>query len=388
MNDDNKKQEEFEGDSSIEPGYVSYTENEDEVYPVQINFSRELFSLFELKRRYTERKTLELAPDYQREGNIWKDRQKSELIESILMGMPLPLVYFFGNEDGIWQVVDGRQRLMTLFDFLDNKFALSKGMNVLKEISGKKFKELTPRQQGALEDYSLNINLIKPPTPDRIKFDIFDRVNRGGTQLNNQEMRNAIYQGKATILLNELAQNEYFLAVTENSISPTRMKDRYIILRFIGFYLLKVFPERLRDTKNRPIEYKSDIDDFLGKIMQFINRADESDIYAIKILFGIAMRRSYSIFGAGCFKVSHYLENYGRNLPLNMALFESLAYLCSVFNIERDNAKISSLKTAVYNLFGQQEFINSIRMMPVDSSIKVMQRFTYMDKIIGELFHA
>jgi hypothetical protein len=79
--------------------------------------------------------------------------------------------------------------------------------------------------------------MIQPPTPERVKYDIFDRVNRGGTRLNNQEMRNALYGGKVTKLLKELSESDAFLKATERGVSSTRMKDQYIILRTLAFLL-------------------------------------------------------------------------------------------------------------------------------------------------------
>ena len=92
--------------------------------------------------------------------------------------------------------------------------------------------------QTKIEDYQIIAHVIQPPTPDRIKFDIFDRVNRAGTQLNKQEIRNALYQGNATQLLSHLCQTSEFAEATENGFAKeVRMKERYIVLRFIAFYL-------------------------------------------------------------------------------------------------------------------------------------------------------
>lgn len=377
------------GEESLRPGHQV---SDDTVYPTKVVFSREMFSVYEVKRKYdksnqdNERKTLELAPAYQREGNIWDAKRKSELIESILMGMPLPVFYFFSDVNGVWQVVDGRQRLTTLFDYLGNGFSLAKDLNILKEICGKKFEELSLFQQGIIEDYSLHINLIKPPTPDRVKFDIFDRVNRGGISLNNQEMRNAIYQGHATVLLKELAKNQDFLTVTEKSVSDKRMKDKYIILRFIAFYLLKSESHKsiLLDERNNPIEYRSDIDDLLGKIMQFINRADESLIHEIKAVFNQTMHNALHIFGVGCFRVSNYIENSGKNLPVNMAWFESLAYLCSDDRILSNKMQARSM---VQQLFKSNDFLNIIRAQAVDSTLNVTSRFNSMDEIMRKIYN-
>ena len=89
-----------------------------------------------------------------------------------------------------------------------------------------------------IEDTQLAVQIIKHPTKDRVRFDIFDRVNRGGTPLNKQEMRNALYQGNSTKLLNRLSHMLSFKKATGNSISPIHMKDKYIILRALCFYLL------------------------------------------------------------------------------------------------------------------------------------------------------
>lgn len=89
--------------------------------------------------------------------------------------------------------------------------------------------------QGIFEDYQLSFYIIQPPTPERVKYDIFDRVNRGGTRLTNQEMRNALYKGRSTVMLRELAVSSEFLKATGRGISSRRMKDQYIILRSIAF---------------------------------------------------------------------------------------------------------------------------------------------------------
>ena len=162
------------------------------------------FSIFELKRRY-DRGNICLDPDFQR-NEVWNTRQKSELIESVVMGIPLPLIYLAETMEGKLVIVDGRQRLTTFFRYLNNEFAIS-GLKIMKELNSCRFRDLENDEKkrkyaAEIEDFQLVIQIIKYPTPDRVRFDIFDRVNRGGTPLNNQEMRNALYQGPATRMLN------------------------------------------------------------------------------------------------------------------------------------------------------------------------------------------
>jgi hypothetical protein len=218
------------------------------IYPDAIvNIAPDPASVFQLKRKLDKIPPLiKLDPDFQRH-DVWSLKQKSELIESILMGIPLPLIYVKEDDRGVYIIVDGRQRLTTLFQFMSHEFPLQ-NLTVLKDLNGKYFSETTKNgtkfdnflnqaQQSKIEDCPLTLHVIKPPTQDRVTFDLFDRVNRGGTRLNNQEMRNAIYQGAATKLLNTLVAFESFKKATENSVKPDRMKDKYLVLRLIGFYL-------------------------------------------------------------------------------------------------------------------------------------------------------
>lgn len=169
-----------------------------------VNVAKKDFSLFELFRKYNKGKVI-YEVDFQR-NELWEPKQKHELIESILMGLPLPIFYFKQSEDE-YIVVDGKQRLSTLFSFFRNEFAL-KNLRVLDELNGKRFNDLTGKYsiyQSQLEDYQIYSHLILPPTPDKILFDIFDRVNRGGTKLNKQEIRNALYHGKGIDMINTVA---------------------------------------------------------------------------------------------------------------------------------------------------------------------------------------
>ena len=371
MNKDNLNIEnKIEGlEESINVSENSYNENElKEIYPANVKVTRDVFSVYELKRKYEERQTVKLDPDFQRE-DVWSRKQQSELIESILMGIPLPVMYFAEDKYGKLQVIDGRQRLTSLFKFLNNEFSISSSP-ILTHLKGKRFRDLDKKEQIKLEDYQLIVYIIKPQTPDRIKFDIFDRVNRGGTQLNKQEMRNALYQGNSTILLKELSELEIFKKATGYAINSKRMKDRYLILRFLGFYLY--FEKKI------DLEYKSDIDDFLGKTMEIINNYSNEKINDLKNIFINAMTNSYKILGENAFRI----PNKGRKRPINMALFESLSYLMSFDDLINKNK--DKIKDRINSLFQDEKFINSLTER-IDSSKSVEIRFNKMKEILKEL---
>jgi hypothetical protein len=359
-----------EGEKSKEANYSA--DKTSLIYPANIKVTKETFSVFELKRKCEVKKEVILDPEYQREI-VWSNHQNSELVESILMGIPLPVMYFAEDKFGKLQVIDGQQRLNALFNFLNNKYKISSSP-ILKDINQKSFNELQPSEQSKLEDYQFIIYVIKPQTPDRIKFDIFDRVNRGGTQLNKQEMRNALYQGKSTKLIKELSETEEFLNATDRGINSKRMKDRYLIVRFIAFYLWRTGVSLHNKEK---IEYKSDIDDFLGKTMEILNNFGDEEIEKIRTIFKFSMTNIYNIFGGNSFRIP---SDKARR-PINMALFDSLGYLACNKVVNYD---IQKTKNKAIDLLNDNEFIESITER-VDSSNSVKVRFEKIENIINEL---
>lgn len=301
------------------------SQNEDEDYPTEVRIEKAQFSLSHLDTLVNKRKQLKLDPDFQRGGGIWDYKKQRELVESILMGIPIPIIYLFETIDGTWQVVDGRQRITALLNYYSNIYAL-KDLKILKgdKYQNKKFKDLDVRIQARFEDYQIQCYIIQPPTSERIKYDIFDRVNRGGVRLNNQEMRNALYQGKSTDLLKSLANSDSFKEATENGIENSRMKDRYIILRLLSFFMLR---ENWFSDSSKTIEFK-DLDDFLAKAMTYINlQMPDEKIVLLCQLFDDAMKKIKKYIGHDAFRYNPRQGSKGVRRPINMLLFETLGYV-------------------------------------------------------------
>jgi hypothetical protein len=367
------------------------------IYPDAIvNIAPESASVFQLKRKLDKTPPLiKLDPDFQRHA-VWSPKQKSELIESILMGIPLPLIYVKEDDKGVYIIVDGRQRLTTLFQFMSHEFALQ-NLTVLKDLNGAYFSEitkngtkfdkyLTQAQQSKIEDCPLTLHVIKPPTQDRVTFDLFDRVNRGGTRLNNQEMRNAIYQGAATKLLKTLVAFDSFKKATENAIKPDRMKDKYLVLRLIGFYLWR--KKQLLSVKEKGfplVEYRSDLEDFLGKTMTFLNdQAGSAFCAQFPALFDKTMKACETILGTGCFRLPK--KGNGPRRPISMALFETASYLIiELIDLPREKHEI--IKSWFAKLLSNDDFIRSTS-YTVDSNVSVYLRFEIVETIIQEIRNA
>lgn len=333
-----------------------------------------------LKRLVEERKELVIDPDFQR-NDVWSAKQSAELVESILMGIPIPTIYLFEMKDGTKQVVDGRQRISAILNFLNNKFSL-KDLKILPQCNGKTFSELDFKMQGIFEDYQLSFYIIQPPTPERVKYDIFDRVNRGGTRLTNQEMRNALYKGHSTVMLKDLAASSVFLNATGRGISSKRMKDQYVILRSIAFYLLKKKQHEVLEQNGETIEYKSDIDDFLAKTMIFLNeKASKELLEDCKNTFYRAMDNCYNVLGRDAFRFD---SESGNRRPINMPLFEVLMYVFSDNKLMED---VDYTKKEVENFkrkFDHQQMFSG----NVDSTTNLNDRYDLAEELIKQISDA
>lgn len=344
------------------------------IYPnAEVRVEKSQFSVLHLQTLCLRRKELIIDPDFQRH-DVWTSRQKSELIESILMGIPIPLMYLFEDRNGKKQVVDGRQRIGAILDFLDNKFKL-KNLRILSQLNECYFKDLEPKLQGVFEDYQLFFYIIQPPTPERVKYDIFDRVNRGGTSLNKQEMRNALYRGRSTEMLDRLCGMPEFLLATGRSINKDRMKDQYVVLRAIAFLMF----HRGGFNNIQSLQYRGDIDDFLARFMVYINDDAKDDLITeYEALFCHAMSVSYDLLGENGFRFS---GNVIRR-PINMPLFEALTYLFSFIPKNIGFDKRTELLREIELV--KEQFDNSSYFSGnIDSTTSVSFRFDRIDEIVN-----
>ena len=336
--------------------------------PKNISIDKNTYSVFELNRKFGNN-LIKLDSDFQR-LDVWKTYQKSELIESVLMGLPIPIFYFNEASTGELIVVDGRQRLTAFFEFIDNKFPLTE-LKIFSEYNSKYFKDLDPLMKSRIEDYQIQSYVIVPPTDDSIKFHIFDRVNRAGTQLNKQEIRNALYNGQITKFLKKVVNSAKFRQSTSNYfVKDTRMKDRYIVLRYMAF-------EYYFESLKYGYEY-TDIDTLLGNAMTYFNKLEESsfDRYIDKVQKGI----DNAIFYLG--NDAFINKNNKSSRPINMNIFETQMYFLSRIPQSEELKQVVFKK--LESLFQDKNFIDSIGSFR-DGKTKIETRFKIMDKLLREV---
>lgn len=267
-----------------------------------------------------ENDEIDLLPDFQRKAGLWNDEQKSQLIESLILRIPLPAFYFDGSNNDRWVVIDGLQRLTAIKEFfVDKKLSLI-GLEFLHDLENIKVDDMPRTYIRRMKETQIITYIINPGAPVNLKYNIFKRINTGGLKLSPQEIRHALYQGFATNYLKRLADSDDFKIATCYSVKTDRMLDREFVLRFIAFYEL-------------PIEdYKGSIDLFLNEAMEYINK-----YYNVKYsknvekIFIDSLNACQNLFGKFAFR---RMPDDEKRRPISKALFETWTSVLARYGLE------------------------------------------------------
>lgn len=293
---------------------------------------------------------IDLQPEFQRESDVWTQVKKSRLIESVLLGLPLPSFYFSEDpETNKLLVVDGLQRLCAFSDFCITKKLKLKGMQFLTGLEGWTYDKLDRTQIRRIKSLKVTLNTLRKNTPQRVKLVIFQRVNTAGVPLTPQEMRNALYQKKATDLLKRMVKLDSFRKATGGKIPSKRMTDCDFANRFVAFYLYRK-------------EYDGNLDEFMGDALENINRMSQQEIDSIHDTFDRSMTICYRLLGNTAFKRPDP-QKPNSFLKTNKAIFEVLSV--SIAQLTDNEQEIlvqrkNRFQNEIYSLFKNEDFIKSI----------------------------
>jgi hypothetical protein len=235
-------------------------------------------------REKLDRGQLDLQPKFQREY-VWNQRPElpSRLIESVLLEIPIPPIYFGKVSEGRLEIIDGQQRLTTLIDFVSNKFSLRK-LQRMASLNHKLFRNLTEEQQEKIRDTPVRSIVIDSGTNTDLKYEVFERLNRGSMTLNEQELRNCVYRGPFNDLLAELEMDSNWRSVKGGEMPDGRFKEREVILRFLAF-------------ANRLAQYGGNLKRFLNEYMGQYAPRELQDLKAHAALFKQMTQHLYAVFG-------------------------------------------------------------------------------------------
>lgn len=257
-------------------------------------------------------KYIDFDTDYQREENLWTDEVQSRLIESILLGLRLPAFYFESVTKKQYKIIDGLQRCCAIRNFCVDETLTLHGLEFLTNFNTKKFSDLSFEIKRDIRMLPVTVNVLENGTPDEVKYILFKRLNTGGLKLSAQEIRNAIFNGKAIDLVKQMAKDSSFLKATLNKIPTIRKQDQDFVSRFVAFYL--------SDYKM----YKPDLDNFINSVMKGIKKGQfDNQLEQMKKDFTKAMKLAYEIFDNDAFRKRDEIS--APRKPLNKAYFEVIA---------------------------------------------------------------
>lgn len=374
MDEEFKNQEELILEGSAEEEFpIDISEEKRKIYADK--YDRTVSDLF----RKFQRGDLILDPEFQRRY-VWDDTKASLLIESALLEIPIPVIYLAEEDDGKLIVIDGQQRLRSFFRFLNNEFALRR-LSIFHELNGKYFKDLDKEKQTKIEDTILRtIEIRKNSHPD-IKFEIFERLNKGAVHLTDQELRNCLYRGKYNKLIKELAEDKDFLFLLGLNEPHPRMYDKELVLHFFAFY------------NQTYLKYQPPMKQFLNREMEENKNISEEKIKKLKTIFKNTISLVKSVFGDKAFRRFIIGDEKDPNgkwelKKINVGLYEIIMYGFARY----DKNQIIPFSDAIreellFMMTTDKEFINSISGSGTTNKEKVHTRFKKwldaLEKLVG-----
>lgn len=361
------EEEDLNGGKSMEVITKPFNPNEIDVDISTVN----LGSLIE----QLENDEIDLQPDFQRAADVWDNVKKSRLIESILLGLPLPSFYF--SEDPVSQklsIIDGLQRICAIRDFVlkeDEPLKLE-GLQFLKNFEGLTFSQLARPEVKRIKSLKITMNTLRKGTPLDVKYIIFQRVNTAGEPLTPQEMRHALNQGPAAIFIKELANMESFKKATNYSVKSKRMQDRDFVNRFVAFFIGYQ-------------DYMGDLDMFLNDKMGELNKMTPAQRNDIRVSFDKAMECCYEIFKKDAFRKRYKITD--KRKPISKSVYDTLSVNIAWLSDEEQHLLLKNaedFKAGMIRLFNDEKFNFSIS-TGTGQKYNVEQRFTMVKSLIKEI---
>lgn len=257
-----------------------------------------------------------LIPDFQRKF-VWNQIQSSKLIESFIVGLPVPVVFFYSeNYSQKYLVIDGQQRLKTVFYYFEGLFGPEqpngtrrifklKGLDQQSSYFQKTFEELSVREQIRFKNAVLRTFVVQQlnPDDDTAMYHIFERLNTGGTLLANQEIRNCIYRGRFVSFLEDLNLLPEWRDILGKKLPDSRQKDIELLVRYFA----------LREERDC---YKKPMKDFLSKFMSKYRNSAEETLRRLRHRFELTCHSVIAGLGKRPFHI---------RAGLNAAVFDAVA---------------------------------------------------------------
>jgi Protein of unknown function DUF262 len=293
-------------------------------------------SIGELVNLYRDRE-LDIHPEFQRQFR-WADYQKSKLIESILLGIPLPSLFVAQRDDGVWDVVDGLQRISTILEFM-GELKDSEGLSVpplllqstqyLPSLQGMSWngvggtQAMSSELRLAFKREKVDVKIIKKESDKMAKYELFQRLNTGGSKLSEQEVRNCLLimlRREAYAWLAQLSANSDFKGCL--ALSDRQIEEDFHLELALRYFIATKYSEG--EGANHP-----DVGPYITERMKELLLDPEFDFNAEGKLFAAVFGLLNQELGDGAFKRYSVAKDLHSG-PFLVSLFECLSAGVSV----------------------------------------------------------
>ncbi len=326
---------------------------------------------------------IDLQPDFQRHGDLWNKKKKSRLIESIVLGLPLPSFYFYIDENKEkWVVIDGLQRLNSINDFMVERTLKLSGLQFLDGThKDRGFEDFSYFEQLEMSMRSVTLNVISGASSAEAKYIIFQRINSEGTKLSPAEMRNALFHGRSMELVKRLAESQEFEDATNGGVSKKRLLHYDYVSRFFAFYI-----QGYNDYKGNKMDL------FIGNALDRMNNYDgDADWLEAERVFKDSLSLCKSLLGKGAFRQPlNKMDSKNKIIksnPISISLFEAMMW--SVAHLSENEKRELICKKSSYEIKYAEMFKDESLRKELSNGTNhhksVNYRFTVMEKLVKDV---
>lgn len=296
---------------------------------------------------------------------VWNDTLSSRLIESILLNVPIPPCYLSQNEDFELDVIDGQQRLFSIYRYIENQFSLT-GLEVLKDLNGLRFHEAPSKIQRQLNTHTLRCIAITNESHPEIKFDVFERLNTNTMPLNAQELRNCVHRGSLNTYLKKAVGYPPWLEIMGKKQPDKRMRDEELILRFFAFYIHGVN------------SYRTPQKHWLNETAKAGKKYSEEEISKLDDVWTCAIDTALMWFSpTECFR----RQIHGQSKAINRALFDLVMITATRVQPDQAGQFRDDIRQQYVSLLKSDEF-NDLISRSVDHTKRTKRRFELWNEAI------
>ena len=293
---------------------------------------------------------IDLSPRYQRRDR-WKPERQSKLIESFFMNVPIPPIFLNEDDYGKYSVIDGKQRLTAIHEFMRGRLRL-KGLQVFKELNDMTIDDLSPTLRSIISTRAnLRATIILRQSDKEVKFEVFRRLNTGGVSLNPQEIRNSTWPGPLNDLILDLSENNTYRRLLGMSKPATStlyrdMRDVELVLRFLTF-------------RTDWSTFSGGMASRLDKFMAENQRLDKKKLTSMKLSFLETLDSVEAAFGDKAFR--RFVPETGTwRRPILAALFDAQMFAAMSWSAEDIEGKEKTFAARYKALFTNLDFRKSI----------------------------